>query len=273
MNNFVKFVFIIAIIVLFPLCASAQIMGKENLADAIIAAMEYCNDRDSHIEKREYIVADKIMIFETSFDFIFAPDSLVEELNKKSRFDFFTEQHDYIKKHNIKKMEFVVIHNYRIIDSNNVILAVSGGKSYYKKRFFGKFKPTAICPDKIFMISSRSAISNKWIIYHADFVYYLSEKNGIYDDLTLATMLHNNLLHDKLNTIDEFVLLFNYLRKKEETPQDNTTNELLRKYIETHPETKEILKSYFLLLSTVRIHGDNAHLIEENYKKITEKTH
>ena len=265
MNKFIKFGILV---MLFPLSAKAQTMSKEDLADAIIAAMEYCNDTDRHINKREYIVADKVMLFETSFDFESAPDSLVDELNKKSRFDFFTNQHDYIKKHKIWKMEFEVIHNYRVIDSNNVILAVSGQTSCYKRRLLGKFRPARICPDRIFMISSKSEFSNEWKIYHVDFVYYLCEKNGVYDDATLATMLYENLQHGKLNTMDEFVLLLNYLRKKEETTQDDTINELLCQYIEGHPEAKEILEDYFLLLSRIKIHGDNANLIEENYRKI-----
>ena len=63
-------------------------------------------------------------------------------------------------------------------------------------------------------------------------------------------------------------MLLNYLRKKEETPQDDAINELLCQYIEGHPEAKEILEDYFLLLSRIKIHGDNANLIEENYRKI-----
>ena len=251
-----------------PLFCKAQTMSKEDLADAIIAAMEYCNDTDRHINKREYIVADKVMIFDTGFDYKSAPDSLVDELNKRSRFDFFTNQHDYIKKHKIWKMEFEVIHNYRVIDSNNVILAVSGETSCYKRRLLGKFRPAALCPDRIFMISSWSEISGEWEIYHEDFVYYLCEKNGIYNDSTLATMLYENLQHGKLNTMDEFVLLLNYLRKKEETPQDDAINKLLCCYIDEHPEAKETLEDYFLLLSRIKIHGDNADLIEGNYRKI-----
>ena len=92
MNKFIKFGILV---MLLPLSAKAQTMSKEDLADAIIAAMEYCNDTDRHINKREYIVADKVMLFETSFDFESAPDSLVDELNKKSRFDFFTRNTRY----------------------------------------------------------------------------------------------------------------------------------------------------------------------------------
>ena len=73
--------------------------------------------------------------------------------------------------------------------------------------------------------------------------------------------------------INDYILLFNYLRKKDNSEYYVKIKELLCSIIEENPEIAELIDNYFFLFSKFRIIDENTSVIEDNYKKITETIH
>ena len=93
-------------------------------------------------------------------------------------------------------------------------------------------------------------------------------------DYSLITrQLYDNLQHKQLETENDYILLFNYLRKQDDSVYYVKIKELLCGIIEKNPEITERVDNYFFLFSELRTIDENTSVIEENYKKITEKTH
>ena len=97
-------------------------------------------------------------------------------------------------------------------------------------------------------------------------------KNNI-DYEVLSKQLYDNLQHKQLETENDYILLFNYLRKQDYSEYYVKIKELLCSIIEKNPEITERVDNYFFLFSELRTIDENTSVIEENYKKITEKTH
>ena len=89
----------------------------------------------------------------------------------------------------------------------------------------------------------------------------------------ITKQLYENLQHKQLETENDYMLLFNYLRKQDDSEYYVKIKELLCSIIENNPEITERVDNYFFLFSELRTIDENTSVIEENYKKITEKTH
>lgn len=86
----------------------------------------------------------------------------------------------------------------------------------------------------------------------------------------LTRQLYDNLLHRQLETEADYMLLFNYLRKQDDSEYYVKIKELLCSIINDNPEVAERVDNYFFLFSKFRFRDEATYIIEENYKKITE---
>ena len=125
--------------------------------------------------------------------------------------------------------------------------------------------------DGSYVLCCKSKYSNRWFVIHEFFIHAMYKNNIDYEVLT--KQLYDNLQHKQLETENDYILLFNYLRKQDDSEYYAKIKELLCSIIEKNPEITERVDNYFFLFSKFRIIDDSTSVIEENYKKITEKTH
>ena len=265
-----KLIYSAIVLIFFSLSANSQTMRKEDLADAIIAAVEYHNDLDSHFttnipqipQYTVFLKEDKVLD-NTELD------SLIKDLNSKQhKITFFSDTKEGLKK-GVKKIKKKKFDSWRIgflKDDNNRISITIAPLFYYRYR---KYQWTISDASQI--LCCKSKYSNKWFVIHEFFIHAMYKNNIDYEVLT--KQLYDNLLHKQLETENDYMLLFNYLRKQDYSEYYVKIKELLCSIIEKNPEITERVDNYFFLFSKFRIIDDSTSVIEENYKKITEKTH
>lgn len=260
--NMKRFVAIIVTTVLFLPYSSAQEMSTEDTKEAIISAIEFCNATSTHDENFSY---NTVMIYKSFLKDKVVADSIIYEFNRNQSGIVFYNSTKAIKKKNkgIKGNWFIFY--YGKIDTNRIEIVLSD--------CFYKGKKTLINPDGETIICRKSAITGKWHIVHQFFIYQMGHEFRSVGYPLITKQLYENLQHKQLETENDYMLLFNYLRKQDDSEYYVKIKELLCSIIEKNPEITERVDNYFFLFSKFRIIDDSTSVIEENYKKITEKTH
>ena len=265
-----RLVYSAIVLIFFSLSASSQIMRMENIADAIIAAVEYQNNFDSHFTTnipqipRYTVFVKKDEIWDDT-----KLDSLTKDLNNRQyKITFFSDtKKDYrkcIKKIKKKKFESLRVW-FSEVDSNRIMILINPLQYNRHKKYCWEIS------DGSYVLCCKSKYSNSWFVIHEFFIRAMYNNNIDYEVLT--KQLYDNLLHKQLETENDYILLFNYLRKKDNSEYYVKIKELLCSIIEENPEIAELIDNYFFLFSKFRIIDESTSVIEENYKKITETIH
>lgn len=251
------FAFIVTIVLFLPY-SSAQKMSTKDTKEAIISAIEYCNGISTHYGCFSYNI---VMIYENFFNDKVATDIFVNELNRNKSDIFFYNSRKTLKKKNkgIKRNWFIFY--YAEVDTNRIEIILSD--------CFYKGKETLINPDGESIICKKSAINSKWHIVHQFYIYRMGNEFRETDYSSLTRKLYENLCKGHLESEDDFILLFNYLRKQDESEYYVKIKELLCSIINDNPEVAERVENYFFLFSKFRFIDESTSVIEENYKKIT----
>ena len=151
------------------------------------------------------------------------------------------------------------------VDSNRIMILINPLQYNRHKKYCWEIS------DGSYVLCCKSKCSNRWFVVHEFFVRAMYNNNIDYEVLT--KQLYDNLLHKQLETENDYILLFNYLRKKDNSEYYVKIKELLCSIIEENPEIAELIDNYFFLFSKFRIIDESTSVIEENYKKITETIH
>ena len=255
-----RLVAIIATIVLFSPYSSAQQMSTEDTKEAIISAIEFCNATSTHKGRFSYNI---VMIYESFFYTKMVADSIIYKFNSNQSDIVFYNSRKTIKKKNkgIKRSWFISY--YGEIDTNRIKIVLSD--------CFYKWRKTLINPDGETIICSKSAITGKWHIVHQFFIYRMEREFRNTDYPLLARQLYDNLCKEHLESESDFMVLFNYLRKQDDSEYYIRIKERLCSIIEKNPEITEQVDNYFFLFSKFRAIDESTSAIEANYKKITEQ--
>ncbi len=254
------------VLISFSLSASPQTMRKEDIADAIIAAVEYHNDFDNHFTtKFHQIPRYTAFVRKDEIWNNIELDSLIKDLNSTQyKITFFPDtkkgRRKGVKKINKKKFVSQEI-SFLEVDSNRIFIIIRPlFYNRYRKYQWGISDPYEI-------LCYKSKYSNNWFVIHEFFINAMYNNNTDYEVLT--KQLYDNLLHSQLETENDYMLLFNYLRKKDDSEYYVKIKELLCSIIEKNPEVAERVENYFFLFSKFRFIDESTSVIEENYKKIT----
>lgn len=151
------------------------------------------------------------------------------------------------------------------VDSNRIMILINPLQYNRNKKYCWEIS------DGSYVLCCKSKYSNRWFVIHEFFIRAMYNNNIDYEVLT--KQLYDNLLHKQLETENDYILLFNYLRKKDNSEYYVKIKELLCSIIEENPEIAELIDNYFFLFSKIRIIDESTSVIEENYKKITETIH
>lgn len=253
-----RLVAFIVTIVLFLPYSYAQKMSIEDTKEAIISAIEFCNGISTHNGNFSY---NTVMVYKSFLKDKVVADSIIYELNKNQSDIVFYNSRKTIKKKNkeIKRSWFIFY--YGEIDTNRIEIVLSDCIYNGKK--------TLINPDGETIVCSKSAITGKWHIVHHFFIYRMGREFRNTDYSLLTRQLYDNLLHKKLKTENDYMLLFNYLRKRDVSEYYIKIKELLCSIIDENPEVAERIDNYFFLFAKFRMIDESTSVIEGNYKNIT----
>ena len=265
-----KVIYSAIVLIFFSLSANSQTMRKEDIADAIITAVEYNNEFDNHFTTNipriplytVFVNKDKIWN-DTELD------RLIKELNNiQNEVTFYSDTKEGYRKcvKEIKKKKFESLRVwFSEVDSNRIMILINPLQYNRHKKYCWEIS------DGSYVLCCKSKYSNKWFVIHEFFIHAMYKNNIDYEVLT--KQLYDNLQHKQLETENDYILLFNYLRKQDDSEYYAKIKELLCSIIEKNPEITERVDNYFFLFSELRTIDENTSVIEENYKKITEKTH
>ena len=265
-----RLVYSAIVLIFFSLSAHAQTMNNKDIADAIITAVEYNNEFDNHFTTNipriplytVFVNKDKIWN-DTELD------RLIKELNNiQNEVTFYSDTKEGYRKcvKEIKKKKFESLRVwFSEVDSNRIMILINPLQYNRHKKYCWEIS------DGSYVLCCKSKYSNRWFVIHEFFVCAMYNNNIDYEVLT--KQLYDNLLHKQLETENDYILLFNYLRKKDNSEYYVKIKELLCSIIEENPEIAELIDNYFFLFSEFRIIDESTSLIEENYKKITETIH
>ncbi len=265
-----RLVYYAIVLIFFSLSANSQTMRKEDVADAIIAAVEYNNDFDNHFKTNIPNIPRYIVFVKKDENWNNTElDSLIKDLNSKQyKITFFPETKKDFRKciKIIKKKKF---DSWRInlleVDSNRIFITI-------RPLFYNRYKKYRWeISEGWSILCCKSKYSNKWFVIHEFFINAMYRNNNAIDSEELTKQLYDNLLHKQLETENDYMLLFNYLRKQDDSEYYVKIKELLCSIIEKNPEITERVDNYFFLFSKFRFIDDSTSVIEENYKKITEQ--
>lgn len=263
-----RLVYSTIVLIFFSLSANSQTMRKEDTTDAIIAAVEYHNDFDSHFKTnlphtpRYTVFVRKDEIWNNT-----KLDSLIKDLNSKQyKITFFPETKKDFRK-SIKKIKKKKFDSWRInlleVDSNRIFITI-------RPLFYNRYKKYSwMISDGPSILCCKSKYSNKWFVIHESFIIEMYRKNDYIDYEILTKQLYDNLLHKQLETENDYILLFNYLRKQDDSEYYINIKQLLCSIIDENTEVAERIENYFFMFSKFRFRDENTSVIEENYKKIT----
>lgn len=265
-----RLVYSAIVLIFFSLSAHAQTMNNKDIADAIITAVEYNNEFDNHFTTNipriplytVFVNKDKIWN-DTELD------RLIKELNNiQNEVTFYSDTKEGYGKcvKEIKKKKFESLRVwFSEVDSNRIMILINPLQYNRHKKYCWEIS------DGSYVLCCKSKYSNRWFVIHEFFVRAMYNNNIDYEVLT--KQLYDNLLHKQLETENDYILLFNYLRKKDNSEYYVKIKELLCSIIEENPEVAELIDNYFFLFSKFRIIDESTSVIEENYKKITETIH
>lgn len=263
-----RLVYFAIILIFFSLSANSQTMRKEDVADAIISAVEYQNDFDSHFTTIfSYMPQYTVFVKKDKIWSNIELDSLIKDLNSKQyKITFFSETKEGLRKgaKKIKKRKFESWSiNLLEVDNNRIFITIR--PLYYNR--YRKYKwmisegPSILC--------CKSKYSNQWFVIHDFFINAMDRKNNDIGYEELTKQLYDNLLHKQLETENDYMLLFNYLRKQDDSEYYPKIKELLCSIIKKNPGVAERVNNYFFVFSEFRFIDESTSVIEENYKKIT----
>ena len=265
-----RLVYSAIVLIFFSLSAHAQTMNNKDIADAIITAVEYNNEFDNHFTTNipriplytVFVNKDKIWN-DTELD------RLIKELNNiQNEVTFYSDTKEGYRKcvKEIKKKKFESLRVwFSEVDSNRIMILINPLQYNRHKKYCWEIS------DGSYVLCCKSKYSNRLFVIHEFFIRAMYNNNIDYEVLT--KQLYDNLLHKQLETENDYILLFNYLRKKDNSEYYVKIKELLCTIIEENPEIAELIDNYFFLFSEFRIIDESTSLIEENYKKITETIH
>ena len=265
-----RFAYSTIVLIFFSLSAHSQTMNNKDIADAIITAVEYNNEFDNHFTTNipriplytVFVNKDKIWN-DTELD------RLIKELNNiQNEVTFYSDTKEGYRKceKEIKKKKFESLRVwFSEVDSNRIMILINPLQYNRHKKYCWEIS------DGSYVLCCKSKYSNRWFVIHEFFIHAMYKNNIDYEVLT--KQLYDNLQHKQLETENDYILLFNYLRKQDDSEYYVKIKELLCSIIEKNPEITERVDNYFFLFSELRTIDENTSVIEENYKKITEKTH
>lgn len=258
-------IFIIAL----PLSALPQTMGRGDLSNAIVSAIEFHNaltvERDLRYNLNGKLRYNSVCISAHNFLNKKEQNCLLKELNSnKLGLIFYKNIEEYARRTNKKEFSSWDI-SFSEIDSNR--LRISIGEVHYNQN--NEYYKAAIS-DKVHIICEKSGYSNNWIFAHPFFIYDMCSEYRKTDYSKLTRQLYKILLDGGVKTEAHYISLFNYLRKEDKSEYHSLIKEQLNSIIENNPNVKEKIELYFKLFADARIVDEDTRIIEENFRKITE---
>lgn len=258
MRHFLAF---IVAIMLFTTSSSAQKMSAEDTKEAIISAIECCNSMS--VYDMMPISYNTVMVYENFFKDKVVADSVINELNRNQSDIVFYNSLKALKKKNRRIDGSWSIFCYSEVDTNIIKIDLSCCFYKGKKTYFHSSASYIIC--------KKSDYSGKWHVARESFIAKRRNSARGADYSALTKQLYKNLQNGVLEIEPDYILLFNYLIKQDDSEYYPKIKELLKCLIDKNPEIDERVQTYFYLYKKVGTEY-YASTIEKNYNKILDRT-